>query len=201
MSLITMNRTDTITIEPGCSWYAVEVAYKKELVVASALGHKSFECYVPLYESRKVWTDRIKVVSLPLFSGYVFCRFDPNGKRLPILMTPFVRQVVSINREPAPIPDAEIDGIRLALESGAAVEPCERLQSGSRVTVSKGPFTGFEGDFVRYQGKDRLILSISLINRAVAVEIDRAFVEPLTSRRKPIGYRAVDPLQPIYGRG
>ena len=200
MSLVANSRADKMKMHENHSWYAVEVVYKKELVVASALEKKAFECYVPLYTARRVWSDRIKVVSIPLFSGYIFCRFDSNESRLPILVTPSVRHVVSINKEPAAIPDAEIESIRLAIEGGAVVEPCERLHSGCHVVVSKGPFAGVEGEFVRYQGKDRLIVSIALIQRSVAVEVDRAFVEPVSSGRTPSGFRPVDPLQPLYAR-
>lgn len=102
---------------------------------------------------------------------------------MPILTTPGVRQFVGLGGEPEPIPDIEIESIRLALESGAALEPCDRLETGNRVLVKCGAFEGVEGSFVRYQGKDRLILTVSLIQRSVAVEIDRAWVEAISETR------------------
>jgi transcription antitermination factor NusG len=168
-----------LRMKSSLHWYAIEVAYKKERIVASALTEKNYECYVPMYETRKVWSDRIKVTSAPLFGGYVFCRFDVEQRWLPILVTPGVRQVVSVDRIPSSIPDHEIDAIRTALESGLPIEPCQRLQEGDPVLVTRGIFAGVEGRFVRYRGRDVLILSVSLIQQSLAVEIDRAYVEPI----------------------
>lgn len=178
-------------------WYAIEVTYRKEKAVAEALYRKGFECYLPLYESRRAWSDRIKVMSVPLFGGYLFCRLEPESRRMPILMTPGVRQFVGLSGEPEPIPDIEIESIRLALESGVPLEPCDRLETGNRVLVKCGAFEGVEGSFVRYQGKDRLILTVSLIQRSVAVEIDRAWVESVSETR--LHDRAFGPTKRIVG--
>lgn len=181
-------------MRPNLKWYAIAVASRKELSVAGALQAKSYECLVPLHKVRRVWSDRIKTTAVPLFGGYVFCRFDINERRLPILQTPAVRQIVSIAREPAPIPDVEIDSILAVLANGLAIEPYERMERGDRVVVTNGVFEGVEGEFMRYQGKDQLILTISLIQRSIVVHLDRAFVQPVRSGRKR-PHTVVDPIR------
>jgi transcription antitermination factor NusG len=172
-------------IYAGLQWYAVEVASRKEKLVASAVADKGYECFLPEQKIRRVWSDRIKVTSVPLFGGYVFCRFDARH-RLPVLVTPGVRGIVGTGKLPAPIPQWELDAIRVALRNGFDLEPCSRLQEGDRVVVTKGPLCGIEGTFLRHRGQDRLVLSVSLIQRSVAVEIDRAYVEPAVCKRMPL---------------
>lgn len=168
-------------MQPDLRWYAIGVASRKEKTVASALSEKGYDCFLPLCNRRRIWSDRIKVISVPLFDGYVFSRFDAHH-RLPILVTPGVRAIVGTGKVPVSIPEREIDAIRLAVEHGFSVEPCDRLEQGDLVRVKKGALTGVEAIFVRYRGTDRLVLSVSLIQRSVAVEIDRVYVEPVDKR-------------------
>jgi transcription antitermination factor NusG len=128
-----------------------------------------------------VWSDRVKVLSAPLFPGYVFSRFDAQF-RMPVLVTPNVRAIVGNGKVPAAISEAELEAVRAVLRNGFPIEPCDRLCQGDLVRVTKGPLVGLEGSFVRYRNSCRLILSISLINRSVAVELDRAWVEPISQR-------------------
>ena len=158
------------------NWYAVDVASRKEALVASVVTEKGYECFLPLYNRRALWSDRIKVSAVPLFAGYVFCRFDPQF-RLPILVTPGVRDIVGARRVPIPIADSEIEGIRLAVLSGFALEPCSHLKQGDRVLITKGPLKGVEGMVVRHHGTDRLLLSVTAIQQSLAVEVDKLCVE------------------------
>ena len=162
-------------------WYAIQVASKKEQLVASVLAEKGYECFLPLYPKRSVWSDRIKVTSVPLFDGYVFSRFDVRF-RLPILITPNVRAVVGNGKIPVAIPERDLDAIRVALRNGLPIEPYDCLHEGEAVRVTKGPLTGTEGSFIHYRGSCRLVLSVSLMQRSVAVEIDRLYVEPVSKR-------------------
>jgi transcription antitermination factor NusG len=164
------------------AWYAIQVALLKEKQVASVLSEKGYECFLPLYSKRTTWSDRIKVASVPLFRGYVFSRFDVQT-RLPILVTPNVHSIVGHGKVPIAIPDQEIEAIRAVIQSRLPIEPCDRLQSGDTVRITKGPLAGVEGAFVRYHGGCRLVLSIALIKSAVSVEIDRTQIEPVLSRR------------------
>lgn len=163
------------------AWYAIQVATRKEKQIASMLSEKGYECFLPLYSKRTVWSDRVKSTTVPLFCGYVFTRLDVRF-RLPVLMTPNVQGIVGAGKVPAAVPDEDLEAIRTALRNGFPVEPHDDLHQGDLVRVTRGPLTGLEGSFIRYQGGFRLILSVSLINRSVAVEMDRACVEPLTRR-------------------
>jgi transcription antitermination factor NusG len=162
-------------------WYALYVATRKEKLVASSLTEKGFECFLPVCNTRRIWSDRIKVVPVPVFPGYVFSRFDARF-RLPLLTMPGVGGIVGNGKIPASIPDRELDAIRLALQNGFAIEPCDRLERGDLVRVTRGALAGVEAEFIRYRGTDRIILSVSLIQRSVAVDIDRLCVEPITKR-------------------
>jgi transcription antitermination factor NusG len=163
------------------SWYAIQVVTKKEKQVANALLQKGYECFLPVYPKRSVWSDRSKVLSVPLFSGYVFSRFNVL-RRMPILVTPNVRAVIGNGKVPAPVSESDLNAIRVALKNGLPIEPYDSLQKGDVVVVTKGPLAGIEGSFVQYRGASRLVLSVSLINRAVAVEMDRLCVEPVHQR-------------------
>jgi transcription antitermination factor NusG len=164
---------------PG--WYAIQVASKKEKSVASVLAEKGYECFLPLYPKRSAWSDRIKVIATPLFGGYVFSRFDVRF-RFPILVTPNVQAIVGNGKIPAAIPEQDLDAIRVALQNGIPIEPSDCFQEGDSVRVTKGPLIGVEGVFIKYRGSCRLILSVPLIQRSVAVEIDRLCVEPVSNR-------------------
>jgi transcription antitermination factor NusG len=177
-------------LEHSC-WYALEVVTRKESQVAQAVADKGYECFLPLFHVRKTWSDRVKVTPIPLFRGYVFSRFDARFK-LPILVTPGVRDIVSIGRIAAPIPDSEIEAIQAVVRGGLMLEPCEGLHEGDPVIVTVGPLCGVEGKFLRYRGRDRLMLSISLIQRSVAVEIDRLCVKPLIDRAMPERLKALN---------
>jgi transcription antitermination factor NusG len=107
----------------------------------------------------------------PLFPGYVFCRFDVQ-KRLPILMTAGVISVVGYGREPAVIPDEEIEKIKAVLRSGLAAEPCRYLVEGQRVRVTRGALCGMEGILVRKKNQCRMVVSVTMLQRSIAVEID-----------------------------
>jgi transcription antitermination factor NusG len=114
-------------------------------------------------------------VQVPLFPGYLFCRFDPQN-RLPILKTPGVIQVVGCSRQPIPVDEDEIKSIQALVTSGIPNQPWPFLKVGEKVRIESGPLRGLEGVVVEFRGNRRLILSVSLLQRSVAVEIDAAFV-------------------------
>lgn len=162
------------------AWYAVHVASRKEKGVEAVLAEKGYRCFLPMYSKRTAWSDRVKTTQVPLFCGYVFAQFDVRY-RLPVLVTPNVRSIVGNGKIPVPIPEEHLEAIRIALSHGLPVEPYDCLTEGETVRVTKGPLAGIEGLFLRYQGRCRLVLSIELINRSVAVELDRLCVEPIAS--------------------
>jgi transcription antitermination factor NusG len=159
-------------------WFAVQVRTRHEIGIADYLGAKGYEQFLPLYKRRKVWSDRIKEVQAPLFPGYLFCRFDPHA-RLPILKTPGVVQVVGNGRSPIPVRDSEIAALQTLVASGLPNKPWPFLHTGDRVEIQAGPLRGLEGLLVAFKGSTHLVLSVTLLQRSVAVEIDSAFVTPV----------------------
>jgi len=111
------------------SWYAIYTRHQHEKTVARILTSKGFETFLPLYSAVHNWKDRTKLVSLPLFPCYVFLKGGLE-RRLDIVTTPGIHALVSSAGHPASIPHAEIEGIRLAIESGASIEPHPLLKCG-----------------------------------------------------------------------
>jgi transcription antitermination factor NusG len=119
-------------------------------------------------------------MQLPLFSGYMFCRFDLSD-RVPILTTPGVVLIVGRGRTPLPIESKEVEAIRLALNSGQQVVPWPRLEVGRSVRIEEGSLRGLEGVVLRFKGATHLILGVQLLQRAVAVEVPENWVSPSES--------------------
>jgi transcription antitermination factor NusG len=131
---------------------------------------------------RKRWSDRIKEVDAPLFPGYLFCRFNPQD-RLPILKTPGVIQIVGFNNGPAAVDESEIQSIQTLVAAGAPHQPWPFLATGDRVRIESGPLLGLEGILIDVKRSHRLILSVTLLQRSVAVEIDSALVTAIGPTR------------------
>jgi|SRR5579862_401605 len=170
----------------GCahSWFALRVKSNREKIVADALKGKGYEEFLPLYRSRRRWTDRFQDIDLPLFPGYVFCRFDVQY-RLPLLTIPSVVQIVGIGKVPYPVDNAEIAAIQTLVASGFSVQPWPFLEVGHRVRIEEGPLRGVEGLVTDIQGAGQLVVSITLLQRSVAVAIDRRWARPLTAQHVP----------------
>lgn len=160
------------------AWFAVQVRTRHEIGIADHLSAKGYERFLPLYKCRRRWSDRIKEVEAPLFPGYLFCRFDPSD-RLPILKTPGVVQIVGNGRSPVPVCDAEIAALQKAVASGLPNRPWPFLHTGDKVQIEAGPLRGLEGILAAFRGSQHLVLSVTLLQRSVAVEIDCAFVSPI----------------------
>lgn len=161
-------------------WFAVSVKARAEKSVAAIAQYNGFEQFLPLYKSRRRWSDRIKLLEFPLFAGYVFCRIDP-ACRMQLLTLPGVRQIVGAGKSPIPIDDAEIAALQVAAKSGLAAEPWPFLCAGQQVLLKEGPLAGLEGLLVEVRKNYRLLLSVTLLNRAVAIEIERDWVTPVRS--------------------
>lgn len=164
--------------EPLPAWYGVRTRSNYEKLTAEMLSGKGYEAYLPTYRARRQWSDRTVEKELPLFAGYLFCRFDPQY-RLPILTTPGVVSVISSGRMPVPIPEAEIGAVRSAIASGFPMAPCAYLKEGQRVRVRGGPLDGVEGILIRKKSDWRIVLSVEMLQRSVAIEIDRDSVAPV----------------------
>jgi transcription antitermination factor NusG len=161
-------------------WFAVQVKTTHEKRVTSALEYQNRECFLPLYRARRQWSDRIKEVDLPLFPGYIFCRF-PQPARASILKIPSVTRIVGIGYEPTPIDEEEITALQKVVNSGAGMAPHPFLRAGQRVRIESGPLYGLEGLILDIRRPTRLVLSVSLLQRSVAVEIDSVSVSRIYS--------------------
>jgi len=159
-------------------WYAVRVRSNFERNVSTVLDHKGVEQFLPTYRSRRVWTDRIKTLDLPLFPGYVFCRI-PLEDRNRVVVIDGVVGLVGAGRQPIPITDTEIHAIRTLVQSQVPAQPWPFLKIGQTVRICHGSLSGIEGILVRVKNSWRLVVSITLLERSVAVEIDSAYVSPV----------------------
>jgi transcription antitermination factor NusG len=166
-------------------WFALRVKSSTEKVVSVIARNKGFEEFLPLYQSRRRWSDRYKTVELPLFPGYVFCRLNPEF-RLPLLTIPGVMSFVGIGKIPVPIDDAEIAAIQAAMRTGLSAEPYPFLEVGQRVRVAEGPLAGLEGLLVEVRKQQRLAVSVTMLKRSIAVEIDRHWVRPLDASGREV---------------
>jgi transcription antitermination factor NusG len=163
-------------------WYALQVRTRQEVSVADYLRGMGYEWFLPQYKCRRLWSDRVKEVETPLFPGYLFCRFNAQ-ERLPILKTPGVIQVVGYDRVPVPVDEHEIRGIRTLVASGLPNRPWPFLAVGDKVRIESGPLVGLEGILTDFRGSHRLVLQVTLLQRAVAVEIDSVYVTSFGSSR------------------
>ena len=156
-------------------WYAIWTRSRHEQVVRDQLQHKHVEAFLPTIPKWSRWKDRKKKIDWPLFPGYCFARFNAR-ERLPILKCAGVVNIISFEGEPAPIPEHEIDGIRMLIESELAYDPCPMIREGMMVEVKHGPLKGVVGRLIRKGAHARLVLSVDLIGQAVSVEVDAADV-------------------------
>jgi len=177
-----MKPTETGTLPTSFPWYALQVRSRFEPCVADYLAGKGYEWFLPTYTSRKQWSDRIKEVESPLFPGYLFCRLDIQN-RLPILKTPGVIQIVGCNKQPVALDESEITAIQALVASGIPNQPWPFGEIGDQVQIESGPLRGLHGILVESRGNQRLVLSVTLLQGSVAVEIDAAVVAVMRRSR------------------
>ena len=158
-------------------WYALTVPYQHERQAEKALQSKGLETLVPVYRSRRQWSDRVKDVELPLFAGYVLCQFHLS-ERIRVLDTPGVARIVGFGGAPAALNDSEISGIQRAVASKLPLAPWPYLKAGDRVRVERGPMRGMEGTLLRTKDSLRLVIGVELLQRSIAVQVDRDVVAP-----------------------
>jgi transcription antitermination factor NusG len=158
-------------------WFALRVRSRCEKVVAVAARSKGFEDFLPLHRRRQHWSDRSKWVEVPLFPGYLFCRLNPED-RFSLLTIRGVMHIVGVGRVPEPVDEQEILAIQNAVRSNALVEPWPFLDAGERVRFSSGPLTGLEGILVSTEAELRVVVSLTVLKRSVAVKVERDWIAP-----------------------
>jgi len=159
-------------------WYAAYTSANHEKRVAEQLAARALEHFLPLYETVRHRKDRKVRLQLPLFPGYLFVRI-PLRNRLRVQQVPGVARLVGFDGTPVALPDGEVESLRRSLANGMIVTPHSFLKVGSRVRFRRGPLEGISGILLRRKGKFRVVISIDLIQRSVAVDADAADVEPV----------------------
>lgn len=162
----------------GDQWYALYTCPRHEKRIAEQIERRSFSCFLPLYRSVRRWKDRRKELDLILFPGYVFVQMKLED-RWKILQLPGAVRLVSFRGRPTALPAGELETLRERLARTSKIEPHPFLRAGRYVRVRSGPLEGLEGIIVRRKESYRLIFSIDLIQRSVAVEVDEADLEPI----------------------
>jgi len=176
------NSSPTSLLEP--KWYAAYTSARHEKRVAEHLQRIGVESYLALYTATRQWNQRRARVELPLFPGYVFVRI-PLAERLRVLSAPGVAYLVSARGEPVPLADEEIEPLRDCLARKLEAEPIAYLHAGNRVRVVAGPLSGLEGVIVRRENAARFVVSIDLIMRAIAINVDGLDLELIDSKAAP----------------
>lgn len=158
----------------GPSWFAIQVKPRCERLVAMCLREKGYEEFVPLAKTG-VAPNKVGVEK-PLYTGYVFCHFDPYISA-PIVTTPGVVRLVGNGAIPISIPNAEIEAVRALVNSGYPLHAWPFINVGDWVRVTEGPFAGAVGILLRLKNSHRLVVSINVLGRSSAVELHASWVE------------------------
>ncbi|MGP8244309.1 MAG: transcription termination/antitermination protein NusG [Bryobacteraceae bacterium] len=163
---------------PERHWYALVVQPRHEKAVEEYLRKRGLEALCPTYRAARRWSDRTKVIDFPLFEGYVFCCFS-YAQRILALSTTGVRSIVSFGPAPEPIPEVEIAALQSIGRSGLPARPWPYLRAGQRVQVVKGCLAGLEGIMAREKDRFRVVVSVEMLMRSVAVEVERDSIAPV----------------------
>lgn len=163
---------------PEGNWYALYTCPRHEKRVAEQIEQRHIACFLPLYRSVRRWKDRSKELELALFPGYVFVRIELQDK-IQVLKVPGAVRLVTFNGQPAALPEQEIECLRNRQSNSSNIEPHPYLRVGRRVRVRSGPMQGLEGIIRRNKDKCRVVFSLDLIMRSVAIEVDEADLEPV----------------------
>ena len=163
-------------------WYALAVKPQHEFRAFEGLGSVAeVEAFLPTYKDKRIWSDRVKVLDTPLFPGYVFARFAHPFQRVPVLRVPGVRSIVGMSASPIAVPDEEIHAVQTLVNSVFPVRPWPFLKAGQRVRVEHGPLRGVEGIVLQQKDEWKIVVSVELLQRSIAVAIDRSFLKGISA--------------------
>jgi transcription antitermination factor NusG len=179
----------TVTLAP---WFALRVRPNYEKPVSAVLRGKGFQEFLPLIQSRRQWSDRVKIMDLPLFPGYLFCRLNLD-ERMPLLTTPGFLYLVGVGRNPEPIDESEIQAIQSVLRSGLPVTPWPSLMVGQRVRLKHGPLRGLEGVLTKIANQHRMYVAVTLLKRSISVEVAPEWIHPIAVAPGPASHSGTAP--------
>jgi len=170
----------------GLQWFAIQTRSRHEKRVTTDLREKAVEAYLPLRSVEHQWSDRRKVVDLPLFPGYVFVRISSDAPaRVPVLQTDGVLGFLGVRGIGVAIPDDEMAAIQAVMREKIPVEPHPFVQVGEKVRICGGSLDGLEGLLIGVDGKENLVMSIDLIERSVAIRVSGFKVVPVSAGPQP----------------
>jgi transcription antitermination factor NusG len=181
--ILSLANTNSDSKREGPKWYALQVRARKEQLVASQLESRRLECFLPTYKSSRKWSDRTKEIQQVLFPGYLFCRFDYENRQ-PVVMTNGVIQVVGNGKAAIPIAEAEIEALQVAVQSGIPSQPWPYLRTGEYVQINYGHLAGLQGFLVNFKGNHRVVLSVTLLQRSLALEVELDWLTPVAQERQ-----------------
>jgi transcription antitermination factor NusG len=168
---------------PQPCWYAVYTYSNHERRVADQLEGRNVEHFLPLYDSVRRWKDRRVTLKLPLFPGYLFVHLALHD-RMRVIQVPGVVRLVGFNSVPTPLRDREVEIIRSGLSESLRAQPHPFLTVGRRVRINSGPLAGLDGVLKRKKSNLRVVVSLGLIQRSIAVEVDAGDVVPVGDDEK-----------------
>lgn len=158
------------------TWVAVQVWAGREHLSARHLRQRGYAIFLPAYHESRRWSDRIKTIERALFPGYVFCHLYAHVAQK-IVTTPGVIRIVGDANGPLPIPAGEIDALQRVIDNKLTREPWPFLRTGQRVRIQRGPLRGIDGVVLMVKSQRRLIVSLGLLQRSVAVDIEMDWVD------------------------
>ena len=167
-------------------WYAVQVRPTKEHKVYGSLLAKGYECLLPFSSFRRLTAKGVGEVRRALFPGYLFCRLNLQENRMPLLLTPDVFGLVGFRGGAVPVEDTEIAAIRQIADAEFTVEPWPYVKAGSQVQLVAGPLSGLSGMVIERSDSTRLVVSVELLQRSVAVQIPSNWAYSHESTPRPL---------------
>lgn len=189
MAVACLVPADVRVSEKQWPWFAILTRSGRERMATLHLENSGHQCFLPVRRSSRKWSDRTKHMEVPLFPGYFFCRMNVNN-RLPVLMAPGVLQIVGSGKIPIPVEEAEIAALQRLGQSALPAIPWAYLSVGEAARIEEGPLRGLTGIVVRIKSGMKLVLSVSLLQRSVAVEIEGAWLAPTTLPGRSAGNAA-----------
>ncbi len=187
-------KNKTMDLRQVPRWYAIYTRSRREKKVSMELEERGLEHFLPLVPQLRYWKDRKKIVNMPIFPGYVFVNIKLSEK-IRVLRANGVVRFIEFNGSPSPIPDAQIEDVRQLLKYPDRVETASYFNCGDSVEITAGPFSGISGKIIHSRGKQRLLVGIEIIQQAISVEIDSAWLKhskpSSDSLERPSLYRSV----------
>jgi transcription antitermination factor NusG len=177
---VSENISTTHNLNCTLPWYALRVKHRHEKGVARSLDAKGYERFLPLYQTRRRVFGGRTDADMPLLPGYVFCRLNISD-RLPVLILPGVFNIVQAGKLFPAVDESEILILQEIVSSGLYTLPWPFLQAGQMVYLEEGPLRGLTGILISVKDKPKVVVSVTMLQRSVAVEIERSWVQPIST--------------------